>query len=86
MLCVHPKLFYIFIFAQSDLSIISFSLVSVGCDCPVKTNHFQAASHFSHALFIQWGQPLEVKVCLQILGPETDAFLSLSFVTVVFCK
>lgn len=59
-----------FFFVESDLS----------------TYHFQAASQFSHTLFIQWGQPLEVKVCLQILGPGTDAFLSLSFVTVVFCK
>lgn len=62
------------------------SLVFVGFNGSVKTNHFHAASLFSITLFIQWGQPLEVKVCLQILGPVTDAFLSLSFVTVVFCK
>lgn len=39
MLSVHPKRFSFFSFfiAESDLSIISFSLVSVGCDFPVKT-------------------------------------------------
>lgn len=80
MLSVHPKHFSFFSFSLRKVTLAS-SAFHLSLSVAIAL-----WKQFSHALFIQWGQPLEMKVRLQILGPETDAFLSLSFVTVVFCK